>query len=211
MADTKIKLCDKFYLDKAGKQYRNLPADPSVIVSRQFTFSNGEVRLVKPGDFPKTIAHGMLMTGLGYVGSASLNNSEGSVEKAVELFDKRIAAMVGGKWAERTGAGGLRQDSLIVAAILAVAEAQGKELDPDAVRDRMSAIDVDVSKLSEEKGLEQIRKVRGERRAAWLKRADVNAAYEKIKAARAIEKAKEAAEAKPDADEVPVEDLFATI
>lgn len=183
-------LCKKVYVDKEGKEYRALPEDPSSIVGRKFEFANGETRLVTPRDFPKNILHGAVLTGLGYVGSASLNNADGDVARAIELFDQRMARLAEGVWASRPAGGGMGgRDSLIVAAVLAAAETAGRDVDPDAIRDYFLAADIE----GEGKDADALRsKARAERKAQWRKRADVEAAYQRIRAERVAEQAERA-------------------
>lgn len=183
------KVCEKHYVDKEGNEFANLPADPSKIIGRQFKFSDGTVRVLKPTDFPKAIQWGAALTGLGYVGSASLNSAGGDVEEAIKALDARIATMMDGAWsAIRTGGGGAKgQDSLIVAAVLAAAADSGEEVDADKVRAYFLGGGV-------KGGDDAVRKARSERRALYLKRPDVQTHYARINAERQAAKAAKAAE-----------------
>ena len=89
-------------------------------------------------------------------------------------------------------------DNLIVSAIFAQGEDVKREVDKDAVRDYMAAVDAPEADVS---------KVRNERRAEWLRRADVNAHYERIKSERQVAKALKAGKATMEPD--TADDLFA--
>lgn len=194
MAKASNTICDKVYVDKEGKEYRNLPEDPSVIVGRRFKFSNGETRLVEPKGFPKNILHGAVLTGLGYVGAASLNNADGDVAEAVKLFDRRMALLAEGQWASRPEGGGGGRDSIIVEAVLAAAEEAGRSPDPDKVRDYFLASDIEVEEGDKE--AEKARNAeRSKRKAEFRKRADVERHYQRIRAERAAEAAAKAGKA----------------
>ncbi len=196
-----MAICTKFYIDGDGKEYRALPEDPSNIIGRLFKFSNGTQRLIEPKNFPKNSLHGAVLTGLGYVGSASLNNAGGDVKKAIQLFDDRLAKLSEGIWATR-GTGGVGgRDSLIVAAVLAAAEEADREVDEDKVRAHFVADDI---KGEGDKAEKARSKARAERKTAWRKRADVEAHYQRIRAERTAEAATRAA-GKVSDDAEPVE------
>lgn len=194
----KKDMCVKAYVDKEGKEYYNLPPDPSPIVGRVFKFSNGQVRTLKPKDFPKEIQHGAMVFGLAYAGSAAMNNAKDDVEKALADFDKRIAAMVEGQWTSREPGDGEAQDSVIVCAVAEYMEAQGKNPNLSKLRAYFTAQDV-----ADKEGvdIETVRKARRDRRAKYIKLNDVYQIAERIKAERQAEKAKRAAE-KPTPAEV---------
>ena len=40
----RVSVCKRVYIDKGGVEYGNMPADPSVIVSQEFRFTDGTVR-----------------------------------------------------------------------------------------------------------------------------------------------------------------------
>ena len=176
----KSTICTRIYLDAEGREFKNLPADPSAIVSQLFRFSNGEIREVILSEFGDAVRHGAALHGLNQAFGDSFAGSKGDADTAVESFDARYDTIFGNQWTSRTG-GGSKLDSMLVEAVMAV-YAENK-IDKEVAKVRAYFLCEGLDGTDEE-----VKAERKLRRAKWMKRADVTEHYTRIKAERDAKK-----------------------
>lgn len=175
MADKKVSICKKVFIDGDGGESRS--AKPGA-VELQFQFTNGNTHSVKLHDHPDAI-----LTCLGWFGISekygnSYAKSDGSADVAEEKFLAMQEQLVGGVWVTESEAGD--RPSMVCDAICAALEANGEKVD-DERRTKVREMIKDKDTL-----------------AGAKKDPAVKAQLERIKAERAIARAKEAAKAAKD-------------
>lgn len=172
MADKKVSICKKVYVGADGNETRSAQAEA---VELQFQFTNGQTHTVKLSDHPENI-----LTCLGWFGISekygnSYAKSDGSADVAEEKFLAMQEQLTGGVWVTESEAGD--RPSMVCDAVCAALEANGEKVDDDrraSIREKIKDKDV----------------------LAGAKKDDaVKAQLERIKAERAVARAKDAAKA----------------
>jgi len=169
MADKKVSICKKVYIGPDGEESRSAKANA---VELQFHFTNGNIHSVKLADHPADI-----VTCLGYFGISekygnSYAKSDGSADVAEEKFLAMQEQLTGGVWVTESEAGD--RPSMVCDAICAALETNGEKVDDArraSIREKIKDKDV---------------------LAGAKKDASVAAELERIKAERAVARAKEA-------------------
>ncbi len=180
MARTSI--CKRVYLDADGKEFSNMPADPSTIVGQTFTFTNGEKRNVTPADYSDAIRHGAMLHGFNQAYGDAFAGAKGDADDAVALFDARHSTLMeNAVWTSRTGGGGAKMDSILVEAVIATYADADIEKAADVIRAYFLCEDF----VGDEADLKTERTTR---RKKWMKREDTTAHYARIKADRDAKK-----------------------
>ncbi len=180
MARTTI--CKRVYLDKAGVEFSNMPADPSAIISQMFTFTNGEVRNIALADFSDAIRHGAMLHGFNQAYGDAFAGAKGDPDEAVTLFDARDNTLrTNAMWTSRTGSGGAKMDSVLVEAVIATYADADIEKEATVIRAYFLCEDF----VGDEADMKTERTTR---RKKWMKREDTTAHYARIKAERDAKK-----------------------
>ncbi len=179
----RTSVCSRTYLDYDGNEFKNMPADPSKVISQQFTFTNGEVRNVVLADFSDAIRHGAMLHGFNQAYGDAFAGAKGDADDAVALFDARDNTLrTNAMWTSRTGGtGGAKMDSILVEAVIATYADNAIEKEADVIRAYFLCEDFvgDEADLKTE---------RTNRRKKWMKREDTASHYATIKAERDAKK-----------------------
>lgn len=203
------ELVARVYVSKSGEAHKLMPEDGAV-ERVEYRFTDGTVEAFDAAALPKALHRAALLTGIGYILSASMNKATTPAE-AIEAWQARRDVLLSGKWTDRPEGTGQPRDSAIVEAIFAYASETGRTIDYDKVRAHMLAEDVDDGSKSEA-NVEAVRAARGKRREQWVLNADVKRHYERIKAERqAAKAAREAAKGGASAAGSDVDTLFGSI
>lgn len=175
MADKKVSICKKVYVGADGKETRSAQADA---VELRFEFANGNTHSVKIPDHPANIGLCLTWFGISEKYGNSYAKSDGSADTAEDKFLAMQEQLTGGVWVTESEAGD--RPSMVCDAIIAALEANGEKVDDArraAVREKIKDKDV---------------------LAGAKKDPAVKAQLERIKAERAVARAKEAAKAAKD-------------
>lgn len=186
MPETRNKICTKAYLLPSGDKCRSASPEAVAIL---YEFSNKETRTLEPSKFPDTIQHCAMLNGFSQKTSDKYAGK--TVEEAVDLFDSMVDFLMDGQWISSVEGAGTRPTLLAEAIANLLPEkypnAASAKAMLDALKPTEDMDDATCEKLNaKRKGIEA--------------NADIKAEVERIKAVRAAEKAKSAAESAPLAD-----------
>ena len=170
MADKKVSICKKTYIGADGEETRSAKEGATVL---RFQFTNGNTHDVKLHVHPHSIVTCLGWFGISEKYGNSYAKSDGSADVAEEKFLAMQEQLVGGVWVTESEAGD--RPSMVCDAICAALEANGEKVD-DARREK-------IREMIKEKDV-----------LADVKKDDaVKAQLERIKAERAVARAKDAA------------------
>jgi hypothetical protein len=173
----KTQIAKRVYVNEDGTETRG--ARPTTKAARM-EFSNGEtLELPGVGDLPGAIQAACFWHGLTAKVGDRFASAKGDAEAAYDAAAAMVERLVAGEWVKE-GEGAGPRITLLVEAIVAAKAAAGQDADEAAI----------AAKLKDNKEL----------RDGALANPAIKAEYEKIRAARAAAKAKEAAKAAKDAD-----------
>jgi len=174
----KSKISSFAYVNNAGDVSKQVKPDS---IGLTVSFANGTKDRINIDELSSEILACATLQGLAIKLQRSFASAKGDVEKAVEAFETVKDNLLNGIWAEK-GEGSGPRVSILAEAVEAVLTEAGQTVDAD----RRASI---IEKLKDEATREKTKKD-----------PKVNAHYERIKAARAAEKAAKAQEAAGAAD-----------
>ena len=173
MADEKAKrgsVCKKVFLDAAGDERRSASVDA---VQLEFRFTDADVISVKLSDFSEEMQTCFSWYGLSQKFGDAYAGVKGDVADGIEEFESMMEQIISGTWVTEATAG--IRPSMVCDAIVAALEANGEKVDDerrDAIREKIKD---------------------PEKRKGATADPAVKAQLEKIKADRAVTRAKDAA------------------
>lgn len=167
----KVKVSDIQYVNGDGEVSNTVQPDASVI---RVTFGNGVVDDFNTSEVSADMLHCATLQGFAIKLQRSFASAKGDADEAYEAYMKTKENILAGLWNTKREGSGPRL-SILIEAIVAGLEEQGETVDEK----RLAAIG---EKVKDE-----------ERREAAMKMPAVKKHYERIKAARAAERAAAAA------------------
>lgn len=177
MAETRKreKVCDKAYIDKAGKETRYVPESATIL---EFRFTDPKKTVIKfdPRKCTADIVNRLLFHGAAQKGGDSYAGAKGNVSDAIDNCAAVVELLQAGTWTERAEGVG-PAPSMVAEAIVAALKKKGERVEET----RANAIREKVRDKATREGA--------------LADPAIKAEYEAAKAARAAERAKEAATA----------------
>ncbi len=182
MANTKTPVCKKHYLDKDGKTYSTMPADPSAIVALQFGFlDDGDAFVYRPEDYSPMMRKAFEFFGASEALGNSYAGVKGDIVAAREKLADRNKTILNGFWTSKTGGGGTKMDSILVEAVIATYADANIEKSADVIRAYFLCDEF----VGDE---DDLKTERTAKRKQWMKREDTAAHYARIKAERDAKK-----------------------